>query len=61
MKSKMKFKERADIECFGANGFLKWAELGGKDIPITREDITACEWKKIKNNTVNQRNLSHNL
>lgn len=46
--SKPAFKENLVIECFDKNGFLKWAEKDGVDIPITRKDITAENWVKMK-------------
>lgn len=61
MKDKTKLKESLEVECFNKYGFLKFAEKDGKDIPITRKDIKACEWKKIKNNVVKEINNSHNL
>lgn len=57
---KAKFKERLEVDCF-RQGFLLWAEKDKKNTPFTRKDITACEWKKIKNNTVKEYNQSHNL
>lgn len=61
MISKPKFKEKIEVECFNKDGFLKFAEKDNKDIPITRNDITLGEWKKIKNNVIKQKNSSYNL
>lgn len=58
---KKKFKEAVSIECFNKDGFLKFAEVDGKDIPLTRTDIKQKEWNKIKNNVVKQTNNSYNL
>lgn len=61
IKDKSKLKENLEVECFDRDGFLKFAEKDGKDVPITRKDITVNEWTKIKNNTIKQKNNSHNL
>lgn len=58
---KKKFKECVSVECFNKDGFLKFAEMDGKDIPLTRTDIKQNEWNKIKNNVIKQENNSHNL
>ena len=45
---KQQFSEDIFVECFDKDGFLKWAEKDGKDIPIPRADTTVEEWEKIK-------------
>ena len=42
------FKESLVVECFDKNGFLKFAEKDGKDIPLPRKDITKEEWEGMK-------------
>lgn len=59
--SKPKFKENIDIECFGENGFLKWAEINKKDIQIKRKDISKEEWNAIKRHIKKQKNNPYNI
>lgn len=48
--SKNTLSENLIVECFNKNGFLKFAEKDGKDIPLPRKDITKEEWEKLKLN-----------
>lgn len=60
-KSKLGFRESVGVDCFGKDGFLKWAEKDQKDIPLIRSDIRQGEWEKIKRHVVKQKNSSYNL
>lgn len=48
-KSGLGIKEAIEVECFDKDGFLKWAEKGGKNIPLPHDKITKEEWGKINN------------